>query len=81
MCLLWLLDTVAYKQGVDVGVLAAEAAVEFGGIFSASAHQYVAAEVVGCGFVEDTVLFEESERVGIEYLCPFVAVISCRIAS
>ncbi len=81
MSLLRLLDTVAYKQGVDVGVLATEAAVEFGGVFCAASHQYVAAEVVGCGFVEDAVLFEESERVGIEYLGPFVAVISCRIAS
>ena len=76
-----LLDAVALQQGVDGGVFAAESAVELGGMGGATLLKHILAERA-CGLgIEDTILLEVGEGIGVEHLGPFVGVVACGIAA
>ena len=69
-------DAVADQEGIDCRILAAEALVKDGGVLCAAALEDVGAEGVGRRTVEDAVLFEFGESVGVKHLGPFVGVVS-----
>ena len=50
-------------------------------MFCAAAHEYVGTERISRLLVKQAIALEHGECVGIEYLGPFVAVISCRVSS
>ena len=43
--------------------------------------EYVVTETLSSLLVEDSILLEYTESISIQYFCPFVAIISCGIAS
>ena len=75
------LYAVSLKQSIDGGLLATEALVERHRVLGATLRQDVVSEALGCRLVEDAVLLEQTEGIGIEHLCPLVAVIACGVAS
>ena len=50
-------------------------------MLGASLAQYLVAETLGYLLIEDAVLLEHCEGIGIQHLCPFVAVIARSIAA
>ena len=50
-------------------------------MLGASLAQYLVTESLGCLLIEDAVLLKYREGICIQYLRPFVAVVSCRIAA
>lgn len=74
-------DTVSSHQGLDGGFASAETFVKFHRRFGTALFEDVLAERRSRLLVEYASLLEQGEGVGIEYLCPFVTVISGSVSA
>ncbi len=75
------LDAIALEEGVDGGLLTAEALIEGHGVLGAALGEDAVAEAAGRGTVEDAVVLEYAEGVGLEHFGPLIAVVAGRIAA
>ena len=75
------LDAVPAKKGFDRGGLPTEALVEHFSILSVTLGKDTVTEALGRLAREDPFLLEGSERICIEYLRPFVALVAGAVAT
>ena len=73
-------DVELTEEGGGLGIVAAEIAVELGGVYASSLFKQVT-ELAGGLTVKDSLLFKEAETVGGKDLGPLVGVVSGGVAS
>src|SRR5690606_34831496 len=64
-----------------IWIFSAECTIHFGCITSSTFFENMCTECLGSRLIEETFLFESCERIRIQYLCPDVSVVPCRISS
>src|SRR5690606_17818875 len=64
-----------------IWIFSAECTIHFGCITSSTFFENMCTECLGSRLIEETFLFESCERIRIQYLCPDVSIVTCRISS